>query len=202
MSVIAVREWIAGADSALPDYAGLPPWALTAAAADIVRAIVAQCGDDYRFEGEAAIHRSAEVERGATLKGPTYVGPDCFIASGALLRGGCWLERGCIVGPGGELKTSFMFAGSKLAHLNFVGDSVLGAGVNVEAGAMIANYRNERSDKRIRIRRAAALIDTGVDKFGALVGDGARIGANAVIAPGAIIGVNEIVPRLGLIDQS
>jgi acetyltransferase-like isoleucine patch superfamily enzyme len=74
--------------------------------------------------------------------------------------------------------------------------------VNVEAGAMIANYRNERADKRIRIRVEGQEIDTGVDKFGALIGDHARIGANAVIAPGAILRPGAIVKRLSLVDQS
>lgn len=125
---------------------------------------------------DAAIHRTAHIEDGAAIKGPALIGPGCFIASSALLRGGCWLERDCIIGPSCELKTSFVFAGGKLAHLNFVGDSVIGAGVNIEAGAMITNYRNESTDKRIRIRIGENVIETGVEKFGALVGDGAKIG--------------------------
>ncbi|MFN3960771.1 MAG: hypothetical protein ACK4NP_12770 [Parvularculaceae bacterium] len=75
------------------------------------------------------------------------------------------------------------------------GPAIIGDGANIEAGAVIANHRNEQTDKRIRIRAGAEIIDTGVDKFGTLVGDGARIGANAVIAPGAV------VPRLALVDQ-
>lgn len=94
-----------------------------------------------------------------------------------------------------------MLIGSKIAHLSFVGDSIIGAGANIEAGAVIANYRNERDDKRIRIAFEGGVIDTGVEKFGALVGDGARIGANAVIAPGALIRPSAVVPRSALIDQ-
>jgi len=86
-------------------------------------------------------------------------------------------------------------------HLSFVGDSVIGERANCEAGAMIANYRNEREDKRIRIRIGDVVVDTGVEKFGALVGDDARIGANAAIAPGAVIHARTIVPRLSLVDQ-
>jgi bifunctional N-acetylglucosamine-1-phosphate-uridyltransferase/glucosamine-1-phosphate-acetyltransferase GlmU-like protein len=77
-----------------------------------------------------------------------------------------------------------MFAGSKLAHMNFVGDSIIGADVNIEAGVIIANYRNELESRNIRIGYREQVINTGVGKFGALVGDGSRIGANAVIAPG------------------
>ena len=113
-----------------------------------------------------------------------------------------WLDAGCVVGPGVELKSTLMFAGTTVAHLNFVGDSILGAGVNIEAGAVIANHRNERADKRIRIRYGDRILDTGVTKFGALIGDGARIGANAVIAPGALIERGAVVERLTLVDQA
>jgi NDP-sugar pyrophosphorylase family protein len=199
---VRVGDFVAKAtQSPLAHFATQAPWAWTANAADIVRALLASCGDDYEIHGDVAVHRSATVEPGALVKGPALIGPNCFIASTALLRGGCWMEEGCIIGPSAELKTSFLFGGAKLAHLNFVGDSVLGADVNVEAGAMIANHRNERADKRIRIRVHGAVIDTGVEKFGALVGDGARIGANAVIAPGALLAPGAIVARLSLVDQ-
>ena len=140
------------------------------------------------------------VEPGAIVKAPALIGPRCFVAASAYLRGGTYLDDGCIVGPGSELKTSFMFEGAKLAHLNFVGDSILGAAVNVEAGAVIANYRNELADKTIRFWFGGRILETAVEKFGALVGDGCRIGANAVIAPGAILPSGTKVARLSLID--
>lgn len=200
---VRLRDYIASAaQSPLAVYLDYAPWALTSNAADIVRQLLATCGDGYATNGDIAIHSSATIELGAAIKGPAVIGPECFIASTALVRGGCWLERGCILGPAAELKTSFVFAGSKLAHLNFVGDTILGGDVNIEAGAMIANYRNERADKRIRIARANGAIDTGVEKFGAIVGDGSRIGANAVIAPGALLAPRTIVARLSLVDQA
>jgi bifunctional N-acetylglucosamine-1-phosphate-uridyltransferase/glucosamine-1-phosphate-acetyltransferase GlmU-like protein len=135
------------------------------------------------------------------LKGSGIIGARCFVASGSYLRGGAYLAEDCIIGPNSELKSSVMFAGSKIAHLNFVGDSIVGSGVNIEAGAIIANYRNELADKRIRILSDGVIIDTGVDKFGALVGDHVRIGANSVIAPGAVILPETKIGRLQLIDQ-
>lgn len=200
---VRLRDYVAtAAQSPLTAYLDHAPWALTANAADIVRQLIATCGDGYAVSGDIAIHASATIEPGAAIKGPAIVGPDCFVASTALVRGGCWLERSCIIGPAAELKTSFVFAGSKLAHLNFVGDTILGRDVNIEAGAMIANYRNERAEKRIRIASANGAIDTGVEKFGAIVGDGSRIGANAVIAPGALLAPRTIVARLALVDQA
>lgn len=201
--MIKISAHIASArGSALARWADDAPWAVTQDAEAVARALITQCGDDFSIKGDVAVHSTANIESGASIKGPALIGPNCFVASTALIRGGCWLERECIIGPSAELKTSFLFAGAKLAHLNFVGDSVIGAGVNIEAGAMIANYRNERADKRIRIATPNGVIDTGVDKFGALVGDNTRIGANAVIAPGAILARETIVPRLALVDQA
>jgi UDP-N-acetylglucosamine diphosphorylase / glucose-1-phosphate thymidylyltransferase / UDP-N-acetylgalactosamine diphosphorylase / glucosamine-1-phosphate N-acetyltransferase / galactosamine-1-phosphate N-acetyltransferase len=177
------------------------PWLLTKAAAALVSAHIERLGSDYRIENGVALHATAHVEDGAIVKGPAIIGPRAFIAATAYLRGGVFLDEDCIIGPAAELKSSFLFKGTKLAHLNFVGDSILGENVNCEAGSMIANFRNESSDKLIRIAVDGRVVDTGVDKFGALVGDGTRLGANAVIAPGALIAPQTIIPRLGLMDQ-
>lgn len=196
-----ISDYIAGWAASPFGRIGECPWAMTQQAETLVRGAIAGLGPGYAVSGERAIHDSAVIETGAVLKGPAIIGPRCFIAAGAYLRGGCYLAEDCIIGPGAELKTSFLFAGSKLAHLNFVGDSILGAGVNVEAGAMIANYRNERADKAIRIRFGETVIETRVEKFGALAGDGVRIGANAVVAPGAILAPGTTIGRLELVDQ-
>lgn len=178
------------------------PWQVTQNAQALVKVALAELSDGYDFEGNIAVHESAQVETGAVLKGPLIVGPRCFIASAAYVRGGAYLASDCIIGPGSELKSSFLFRGSKLAHFNFVGDSILRSHVNVEAGAVVANCRNELSDKQIRIRSENGTIDTGVEKFGALIGDNSRIGANAVIAPGALLKPGTAIGRLELVDQS
>ena len=177
------------------------PWLVIKNIEHHVRTISRTLAEGYHCDGDVLIHRSAIVEPGATVKGPAIIGPDSFVAAGAYLRGGVFLEKECIIGPGSEVKSSVIFRGSKLAHLNFVGDSILGREVNVEAGAIIANYRNELDDKAINILFEGAVIETGLEKFGALVGDGSRIGANAVLAPGAILRPNSIVARTALVDQ-
>ncbi|WP_253781878.1 hypothetical protein [Pseudomonas putida] len=176
-------------------------WELTHDLENILSKMLDTLGDDYVRTGTVVVHRNATVEAGALVKGVAIIGPGCFIASGSLLRGGCWLGEGCIIGPGAELKTSIMFAGSKLAHFNFVGDSVLGSGVNIEAGAIIANYRNELDAPDIRLQYQGQIITLPTPKFGALVGDNCRIGANAVVAPGAILAPRTRVGRLALLDQ-
>jgi UDP-N-acetylglucosamine diphosphorylase / glucose-1-phosphate thymidylyltransferase / UDP-N-acetylgalactosamine diphosphorylase / glucosamine-1-phosphate N-acetyltransferase / galactosamine-1-phosphate N-acetyltransferase len=178
------------------------PWSLTASIEARVREAIATLdASDWQVQGDIAIHRSANVEEGAQLKGPVVVGAACFVSASALLRGGVWLSERCAVGPGCELKSSWLGTGCALAHLSFVGDSVIGRSANFEAGSIVANQRNERDDKRIRVRVDGELHTLAVTKFGAMVGDGARIGANAVLAPGTLLAANRVVPRLGLIDQ-
>jgi NDP-sugar pyrophosphorylase family protein len=198
-----IEAHIAGfRSSALGEFSGSMPWELTFDSIGIVEQLLQGLREGYDVTGSVAIHRTSTVENGAVIKGPAIIGPDCFIAAGTYVRGGCWLEANCILGPGGELKSSFVFRGSKLAHFNFVGDSVLGSGVNLEAGSVIANYRNEWASPAISFFHEGKRLDAGVEKFGALVGDQTRIGANAVIAPGAILAPATIVKRLSLIDQS
>ena len=188
-----IAEYIAGTESSpLARWAGLQPWEITAQAALIVEHLFASLPSrEYRISEGIAVHSSATVEPGATLKPPLVLSPGVFVAAGAYLRGGCWLAEGCVVGPGVELKSAFVFPHSVLAHFNFVGDSILGSRVNVEAGAVICNYRNERSSNSAE----------HPVKFGALVGDGSRIGANAVLAPGTILLPGSVVGRLAHVDQ-
>lgn len=178
------------------------PWEATQQAERLVIAQIDHLDADYEVSGAVAVHVTARVEDRAVIKGPVIIGPNAFVAANAYLRGGVFIANDCIVGPSCELKTTFMFSGSKIAHLSFVGDSIIGSRANIEAGAIIANYRNELEDKLIRIQSNGQVIETGVDKFGALIGDDARVGANAVIAPGALLDKKTIVRRASLLDQS
>lgn len=199
---VPLDRFVAGfAASPLAPWAGLEPWQLTAQAQAIVRSLLGGLDRSaYAIEGEVATHRSALVEAGAILKGPLVVGPHCFIASGAYLRAGNWLDAHCSLGPSVELKSSFLFEGTKLAHFNFVGDSILGADVNLEAGSIVCNHRNEREDKDIRIRLDGSLHATGSHKFGAVIGDHGRVGANAVLAPGTLLPPRSVIQRASLTD--
>lgn len=188
--------------SALGQFREFMPWQMTADSVQLIERLLSQLGVGYSVVAGIAIHATAVVESGAVIKTPAIIGPGCFLGAGALIRGGCWLERDSIVGPGAELKSSFLFSGSRLAHFNFVGDSILGRNVNLEAGSIIANHRNEWANRAISFVYRSARIDTGVDKFGAVIGDNVKIGANAVIAPGAILEPGTIVGRLSLVDQA
>jgi NDP-sugar pyrophosphorylase family protein len=109
--------------SPLSSWRDRPPWSIVMNAEEIVRETVLASREPFERRGTIAVQGTATIEAGAVVKGPAIIGAECFIADGAYLRGGVWLDERCSIGPGSELKSSFMFSGSKLAHLNFVGDS-------------------------------------------------------------------------------
>lgn len=195
----------------LEDFVTLPdglmpadrsPWQICAEAPALVRAAITALPAGYRMlDEDIAVHATATIEAGSILKSPCIIAEGCFVAAHAYLRGGVWLGRAAVIGPSVEIKSSLIGPRTTVAHFNFVGNSILGADVNIEAGAIVANHRNEMADKEIVCVLAGAEIRTGCDKFGALVGDGCRIGANAVLAPGTILARGSVVPRLTLIDQ-
>jgi UDP-N-acetylglucosamine diphosphorylase / glucose-1-phosphate thymidylyltransferase / UDP-N-acetylgalactosamine diphosphorylase / glucosamine-1-phosphate N-acetyltransferase / galactosamine-1-phosphate N-acetyltransferase len=121
---------------------------------------------------------------------------------GACYRAADFAARGVRIGPGCEVKGSLAMSGTTLAHLNFVGDSIIGRDVNIEAGAVLANHWNERPDKMIIEAAAGRCLSTGAVKFGALIGNGCRIGANAVLSPGTLLPPGAVVGRLQLVDQT
>jgi NDP-sugar pyrophosphorylase family protein len=182
--------------------AGAAPWDVVARLPELVRAALRALTDDaYTIEGEIAIHRDARIEPGAELHGPAIIGPHAFVAATACVRGGAWLDAGVRIGRGCELKSSIVFEGSALAHFNYVGDSIVGADVNFEAGGVVCNHRNERPGATVHVRIGGRRIDTCCTKFGALVGDGCRIGANAVLAPGTLLPPGTVIARLAALDQ-
>lgn len=201
--LLSVSAYIADAFVRCPslaDYA--TPWDMCANAAEVVRAALRTLGAEFAVSGDVAVHRAAVVEPGAVIRGPAIVSAGCVVGAHTSLRGGVFLDRDVQVGPSCEVKASFVFQGAALAHLNYVGDSLIGARVNLEAGAVLANRLNEREDKRIAVVVGGRLVPTGVEKFGALVGDDSCIGANAVTTPGTLLPPRSIVRRLELVDQA
>jgi len=189
--------------SAIPsEIISLEPWVIPSQLSSIIPNLIKNLSDEYVISNANAVHPTATIEPGVILKSPYVIGPNCFIASNAYLRGGVWLESDVIIGPACEIKSSLILRGSKAAHFNFIGDSIIGRNVNIEAGAIVANYRNELANKEIICFVDQKKITTGIDKFGAILGDDCKIGANAVLAPGTVLTPGTIVGRLTLIDHN
>ena len=129
------------------------------------------------------------------------IGKNVSIGANAYIRGAVLLDENVHIGAGCEIKQSVIFSGTAVAHFNYIGNSIIGSDVNFEAGSVAANHFNEREDKIISVMYEGMKVITGIKKFGALVGDGSRIGANAVLSPGTILLKKFIVKRLELIEQ-
>lgn len=199
--MIIVNDFIAGFSGQFAKYNHLSPWQLINDLPAILMKLISGLDSNYIITDGIAIHTTAIVEEGAVLKAPIVIGEHCFIGAHAYLRGGVYLANSGKIGTGCEIKTSIIFNNSSIAHFNFIGDSILGSNVNFEAGAITANHYNERENKMIPVVYHSTILQTGVVKFGSLVGDYCKIGANAVLSPGTLLLPGSIVKRLELIDQ-
>lgn len=177
------------------------PWETLSCLSETILSMMRDLGEDYNIQDGVAIHKTAIIGHNVTIKAPAIIGPNCFVGANSYLRNAIYLAEGAKVGISCEIKTTVMLENSAVAHFNFVGDSIVGHNVNIEAGAIVANHFNEREDKTIYVRHNGNRICTGVHKFGSLIGDNCRIGANAVLSPGSLLKPSTIVRRLELVEQ-
>ncbi|WP_116108576.1 LpxA family transferase [Lewinella sp. IMCC34191] len=177
------------------------PWEIARDLAEIIREAIASLPPKFNVAGDRAIHETATVEANVTFQGPVILEAGCHVKANAYFRQGAWLGERVTIGPGCEIKSSVICLRTAIAHFNYIGNSLIGADVNFEAGSVTANHFNEREDKAISVILNGQRHATGVTKFGAVVGDRSRIGANAVLSPGTILAPDTIVGRLQLIDQ-
>jgi NDP-sugar pyrophosphorylase family protein len=199
--MIPIDHFIHGFSSVFPNLKDLDPWDITNDLLQIIEGMIPGLGSDFNIKDGIAIHKSAVIEQHVVIKGPAIIGEHCFIGANAYLRGGVFLDHSVRIGPGCEIKQSIIFSETAAAHFNYIGNSIVGHQVNLEAGSVVANHYNERVEKRIFVIYESGLIDTKTEKFGALIGDNSRIGANSVCSPGTILNPNSIVKRLELVDQ-
>ncbi|KQO30087.1 LpxA family transferase [Flavobacterium sp. Leaf82] len=177
------------------------PWNITNDLKRIIEKMILDLGEDYTIEDNIAIHKTATIENNVTIKKPAIIGENCYIGANAYFREGVYLDQSVKIGPGCEIKSSIICSGTAIAHFNYIGNSIIGRNINFEAGSIAANHYNERTNKKISVLYDNQIIETNSDKFGSLVGDNSRIGANAVLSPGTILVKNSIVKRLELIEQ-
>lgn len=129
----------------------------------------------------------AKIAPGALIEGPAWIGPGVTIRTGAYVRGGVWLGEGAVVGANTEVKRSILLPHAKAPHLAYVGDSILGSGVNLGAGTVLSNFRHDGGNIVIP-GPDGKRIDTGRRKLGAVLGDGVATGCNTVLHPGVVLG--------------
>jgi UDP-N-acetylglucosamine diphosphorylase / glucose-1-phosphate thymidylyltransferase / UDP-N-acetylgalactosamine diphosphorylase / glucosamine-1-phosphate N-acetyltransferase / galactosamine-1-phosphate N-acetyltransferase len=131
------------------------------------------------------------VEPGALIKGPAIIGKNCQIRHNAYLRENVIIGDDCVIGNATELKNALLFNGAQAPHYNYLGDSILGHKAHTGAGVICSNLKALPGNVTIMVNGVP--LDTGLRKFGALIGDGAEVGCNSVLNPGSIVGRNAII---------
>jgi NDP-sugar pyrophosphorylase family protein len=150
-----------------------------------------------RCEGRAFIAENVfidegtVVEDGVMIKGPAIIGKNCRIRHNAYFRENVIVGDNCVVGNSSELKNTLLFNGAQAPHFNYVGDSILGHKAHLGAGVKVSNFK--MFPGTIEVQLDGQPFDTGLRKFGALLGDGVEIGCNAVLNPGSIIGRGSVI---------
>ncbi len=142
------------------------------------------------MDDEIQIGNGTVIEPGALIKGPTIILDNTEVRQGAYIRGNVMVGNGCVVGHTTEMKSSVMLGQSKAGHFAYIGDSILGK-VNLGAGTKLANLKIVESQIILNIN--GKKYETGLKKFGAILGDGVETGCNTVTTPGTLLGRNVLV---------
>lgn len=148
--------------------------------------------DKYTRRGRYVwVANDAKIAPSAYLSGPLIIDTGAEIRHSAYIRGSAIIGKGAVVGNSCEIKNSILFDGAAAPHYNYVGDSVIGAGAHLGAGAVTSNLKSDKSE--ISVSCFGEKIYTGRRKFGAAVGDGAEIGCGAVLFPGSVVGRGSVI---------
>lgn len=132
------------------------------------------------------IHKTAKVFPSAYIAGPCIIGKDTEVRHCAFIRGSALVGEGCVVGNSTELKNVILFDKVQVPHYNYVGDSILGYKAHMGAGSITSNVKSDK--KPVVIRDGDDKLETGRKKVGAMLGDEAEVGCNAVLNPGTVLG--------------
>lgn len=143
--------------------------------------------DEYDKIGENVwIAKSAKVAPTAFINGPAIIGKDAEVRHCAFIRGNAIVGEGAVVGNSTELKNVILFNKVQVPHYNYVGDSILGYKSHMGAGSITSNVKSDK--KLVVVKSAEGQIETGMKKFGAMLGDEVEVGCGSVLNPGTVVG--------------
>ena len=143
--------------------------------------------EDYDKKGDNIwIAKSADIAPTATINGPCIIGKDTEVRPGAFIRGNAIVGENCVVGNSTELKNVILFNNVQVPHYNYVGDSVLGYKSHMGAGSITSNVKSDK--KLVVVKTPEGNIETGMKKFGAMLGDHVEVGCGTILNPGSVVG--------------
>lgn len=170
-------------------FAGLTyPWEALPKIGDFIRKLGATLDEaEYEKVGEDVwIARSAKVFPSAYIHGPAIIGKEAEVRHCAFIRGNALVGEGAVVGNSTELKNVVLFNKVQVPHYNYVGDSILGFRAHMGAGSITSNVKSDK--KLVKVHTPEGDIETGIKKFGAMVGDGVEVGCGSILNPGTVVG--------------
>lgn len=155
-------------------------------------------GEEYEKKGEDIwIAKSAQVAPTASIHGPAIIGKNAEIRHCAFIRGNAIVGEGAVVGNSTELKNVILFNKVQVPHYNYVGDSILGYKSHMGAGSITSNVK---SDKTLAtVRTPEGIVETGLKKFGAMLGDEVEVGCGSVLNPGTVVGSHTNIYPLSMV---
>lgn len=167
------------------------PWELLPRIKDFILRLLSEGAEGYSllFDG-VLVGRDVKIAPTAVIEGTAVVGHGTVLRPGAYLRGGVLIGEGCVIGNSTELKNCLIMNRAQVPHYNYVGDSVLGRGAHMGAGAVCSNLKSDGKNVVIHGKRD---YETGLRKVGAFLGDGADIGCGCVLSPGTVVGCGSSV---------
>jgi len=165
------------------------PWEALPKISQFIIELGSSLGDEYEKKGENIwIHKEAKVAATACLNGPLIVCKDAEIRHCAFVRGNAIVGEGAVVGNSTELKNVILFNKVQVPHYNYVGDSILGYKAHMGAGSITSNVKSDKM--LVVVKDGNEKIETGIKKFGAMLGDNVEVGCNSVLNPGTVVGRN------------
>lgn len=172
-----------------------PPWTWIPAIAQALATITPQLPDNIpagvSISGPVFLHPSVKLPPQAVIDGPAWIGPGCQIRPGAWIRGNVIAGKNCVLGHACEFKNCLLLDAVQAPHFNYVGDSILGNHSHLGAGVICANLRLDQQP--VKVKTSSGLVQTGLKKLGAILGDAAEVGCNSVLQPGSILYPRAIV---------
>lgn len=146
------------------------------------------------------VHKSVKIAPTAYIGAPCIIGKNTEVRQSAFIRSAALIGEGCVIGNSTEVKNAIIFDGVQVPHFNYVGDSILGCKSHLGAGAVTSNVKSDKS--LVTVKTPDGIIETGLKKFGAMVGDNVEVGCNSVLNPGTVIGRNSNVYPLSSVRGS
>ena len=165
------------------------PWQALKGIKELIVTLGAGLGEDYReISPQVWVHETAVIAPTAYLGAPCIIGAGTEVRHCAFIRGSALVGENCVVGNSVELKNVILFDNVQVPHYNYVGDSILGYKAHMGAGSVTSNVKSDKT--LVVVKNGDEKMETGLKKFGAMVGDFVEVGCNSVLNPGTVVGRN------------